>query len=129
MTEHKWFHGGFPGLAAGDLLLPPDESDTPRTLSEHARQLGAPHGIRRDRVYLTRVQNVARVFAAMYPDGALYAVDPDGDMEADPDAPDIAAMAARARITAVIRPRVVFAHRHPDSWFRMLTTAVQETRR
>lgn len=124
--RETWYHGGYPGLVPGDLLLPPAESGTTRTLSQHAIAFHAPHGTRRDCVYLTRTQQVARAYAAMYPDGALYECEPDGPTEPDPDAPADSVMVARARIVAVVRSRVVFAHRRLESWLRLLATARSE---
>ena len=118
MTDQRWYHGGFPGLAVGDLLLPPAESGTNHTLSAYAA--GLPHGHRRDVVYLARYQQHARAFAALYPDGALYAAEPIGPTEPDPDAPEDAVTCACARIVEVIRPRILVAHRNIDSWLRML---------
>jgi hypothetical protein len=125
-VSETWYHGGYPGLAPGDILLPPDESGATHTLSQYAQRLGAPHGTRRDCVYLTNVQQVARAHAAMYPDGALYECEPDGSVEPDPDAPGLSVMVERARIVAVVRPRVVFAHRTPESWIRLMVTAAEK---
>lgn len=116
----RLYHGGVPGLAVGDMLLAPDESGATHTLSRYVAA-GQPHGTRRDVVYLAVRQDHARVYAALYPDGALYAADPIGPTEPDPDAPRLAVMCARARITEVIRPRIVLAHREIGSWLRMLT--------
>lgn len=121
-----WFHGGIPGLAPGDRILPPDVTGTDHTLSHVAAALGMPHGTRTDIVYATRIEQYARVYAALYPDGALYRVEPEGPVEPDPDASEAAIMAPSARITAVVRPVVVYAHRRPESWLRILTR--QETR-
>lgn len=116
------YHGGVPGLRPGDLILPPDRTGTDRALSRYALAAGAPHGTRTDRVYLTPDSQHARVFAAFYPDGALYRVAPVGELTPDPDAPDSAVMAVEAEVLEVVRPRVVFAHRTPESWIRLLTT-------
>lgn len=113
------YHGGVPGLRAGDLLLPPDESGTEQRLSAYV-PAAASWGYRTDVVYLTRVENQARAFAACYPDGALYRVEPIELVGADPDNPDSAVMARAARVIAVVRPRVVFAHRRPESWLRLI---------
>lgn len=120
MAERTWYHGGVPGLAVGDEILPPDRTGATTRLSRLAAALGAPHGTRTDVVYLASNEQHARAFAALYPDGALYAVEPSGPVEPDPDAPDVAVMTPSARITAVLRPRVAFAHRSPESWLRLL---------
>lgn len=119
-SDGAWFHGGVRGLKVGDWILSPDASGSENTLSGYAREMGAPHGTRTDVVYLTSRQDTARVYAALYPDGALYRVEPDAPCEPDPDAPGEAVMCARARIVEVVRSRVVFAHRTPESWFRLL---------
>lgn len=116
-----WFHGGVPGLNVGDLLLSPDESGTTNRLSA-STPADAQHGTRTDVVYLARHQDHARAYAALYPDGALYEAEPIGPTEPDPDAPDLAVMCRSARVTAVVRPVVRFAHRTPESWFRLLAT-------
>lgn len=115
-----WLHGGVPGLTVGDWIESPDVTGTDHTLSAHAPE-DAPHGRRTDVVYLTPRAESARVFAAIYPDGAVYRVIPEGDMEPDPDAPNEAVMVRRAQVVEVVRERVVFAHRTLDSWLRMLT--------
>lgn len=113
-----WFHGGVPGLEVGEWLAPPDVSGTDHRLSRYAA--GQDHGTRTDVVYLTPRQQVARAFAAMYPDGALYRVAPEGPLAPDPDAPDVAVMCGRAQVLEVVQPIVVFAHRKPESWLAML---------
>lgn len=115
----RLYHGGVPGLRVGDLILPPDESGTTRRLSAYA-PAAAEWGYRTDVVYLTRVQAQARAFAAVYPDGTLYEAEPIELVGVDPDNPATAVMARRARIVAVLRPRVLFAHRRPESWLRMI---------
>lgn len=114
-----WFHGGVPGLGVGERILPPDETGTEHTLSAYAQQ-GAPHGSRTDVVYVTSRQDSARFFAAVYPDGALYRVEPSGWCGADPDAPHEAMMCESAVIVEVVRERIVFAHRSFESWVSML---------
>jgi len=119
MTGDVFFHGGIPGLAVGDVIAPPDVTGTSHRLSAHAPD-HAPHGTRTDVVYVTTVQNIARFYAACYPDGALYRVEPEGIVGPDPDAPTCSMMCASALIVAVIRPRVVFAHRRFEEWLRLL---------
>lgn len=114
-----YFHGGVPGLQVGDTLLPPDQSGATHTLSAHAK----PGTIRTDRVYVTPAQDAARVYAALYPNGAIYRVVPNGGVEPDPDAPDVAFMCVSALIVEVVRPRIVMAHRRVDSWLRLLRNA------
>lgn len=120
-----YFHGGFPGLRPGDQLLPPDESGTDHRLSAYAAELGAPaHATRTDVVYLTTGRDVARAYAAFYPDGALYRVEPAGELEPDPDpdnsVPGLSWQCPRAVVAAVIDPVVLFRARTPERWLRML---------
>lgn len=119
MTERVYFHGGVSGLQVGDFILPPDLTGTEQRLSAYAAP-DAKHGHRTDRVYVTPTQNVARFFAAVYPDGAIYRVEPVGDLEPDPDAPGDGLMCAQAQVVEVVRERVVFEHRTFDSWVRLL---------
>lgn len=115
-----YYHGGVPGLQVGDRVLPPDVTEIEHRLSAYV-PAGAPHGTRTDVVYLARHEQHARVYAALYPDGALYQVVPESPVDPDPDAPDMAYTAPSAIVVAVLRPRVVFAHRRIESWLRLLT--------
>jgi hypothetical protein len=121
-----YFHGGIPGLKPGGWLLPPDESGTDRTLSAIAAEHDGPaYATRTDLVYVTTGRDIARAFAAFYPDGALYRVEPDGDLAPDPDSsvPGLSWQCPRARIAAVIDPVVLFRTRTPERWLRMLHPA------
>ncbi|WP_043180288.1 hypothetical protein [Streptomyces sp. NRRL F-5123] len=123
-----YFHGGIPGLTAGDWILPPDQTGTTRTLSAIAAEHGGPaYATRTDIVYVTTGRDVARSFAAYYPDGALYRVEPDGALEPDPDSgiPGLSWQCPRAQVVAVVDPVVLFRTRTPERWLRMLqpTTA------
>jgi hypothetical protein len=59
-----YFHGGFPGLEVGDLILPPSVTGTPTTADFAATPV-----CRRDRVYASTELRVARVYAALAPFG------------------------------------------------------------
>lgn len=119
MSQTVYFHGGVSGLQAGDFILPPDLTGTEQRLSAFAAP-DATHGRRTDRVYVTPAQDVARFFAAVYPDGAVYRVEPVGELEPDPDAPDDGYMCEQGQVVEVVRERVVFEHRTFDSWIRLL---------
>lgn len=121
MNEVEYYHGGFPGLDVGDWILSPDDSRTDHALSNAARSLGLPYGTRRDVVYVSPHPEVARVFAAFYPDGSVYRVAIGDVIGVDPDSPGCGVMVDRGRVLEVVRPRVVFAHRKPGSWLSMLT--------
>lgn len=119
-----YFHGGYPGLKPGDLIQPPDTTGTDRRLSATAAELGAPaHATRTDVVYVTTGRNVARAFAAFYPDGALYRVEPRGELEPDPDSgiPGLSWQCPAAEVVAVVDAAVLFRTRRPERWIRMLT--------
>lgn len=120
-----YFHGGYPGLKPGHLLLPPDETGTEHRLSVAAAELGGPaHATRTDVVYVATDRNVARAYAAFYPDGALYRVEPIGrPPEPDPDCeiPGLSWQCSAAAVVAVVDPVVLFRARTPERWLRLLT--------
>lgn len=83
----RYFHGGAPGLRAGDLIEPRPSDDT-----RHLRD-GCPTCEARRRgeqlpeddndpslVYVTTDREYARIYAAGYGDGALYRVEPVGEL-------------------------------------------------
>lgn len=80
-----YYHGGVPGLSAGDLLLPPAET------GERSQADLGNGKCRRDRVYLTTVPVVASMMAAAWRidtadvSGDVYEVEPLGEVEPDPD--------------------------------------------
>lgn len=121
----NYFHGGPPGLNVGDMILPPSVTGTTRDMSEQLMQLAAPELIRPEMVYATTVQDVARGFAAMYPDGGLYRVEMEGDALPDPDMPITSVMGPAARIVEVVKARVILAHRRLDSWARLMDDALE----
>ena len=117
-----FFHGGFPGLKPGDLILPPDTTGTEHTLSQYAAQMAAgPHATRRDVVYLSTDRQVARAYAAFYPDGALYQVQPQSPVDPDPDClmPGVSWQCPAAVVVAVVDAVVLFRSRSPELWLRM----------
>lgn len=103
--EGPFYHGGVPGLSPGDKILPPRVTGTQRPMEEFlpARVTAATHPwiARAGFVYFTRDWDHAAQFAAAYPDGAVYEVQPDGEISPDPDAPGGAAW--RARSATIIR--------------------------
>ncbi|MFD4968900.1 hypothetical protein [Streptomyces sp. NPDC058424] len=122
----RFFHGGVPGLKPGDLVLPPDTTGTERRLSIEAAALGGgPHATRTDVVYVTTGRDVARAFAAFYPDGALYAVAPRGELEPDPDCyvPGLSWQCEAAEVLTVVDPVVLARTRTPERWIRMASPA------
>lgn len=86
----RLYHGGAPGLREGDRI-------TPRTDDAHlvdgcptceARRAGAPlpeDDLDPSLVYVTTDREYASIYAAGYPNGALYQVETDGPMTPSPD--------------------------------------------
>ncbi|MFC6081004.1 hypothetical protein [Sphaerisporangium aureirubrum] len=119
------WHGGYPGLKPGDLLLPPDQTGilttaqilTDRGVDPHALGM-EPDRMRRDRVYLTTGRELARAYAACWtiesdagvregPPGALYLARPIGESWPDPDMPPgVGIECERAEVVAVVKPAV-----------------------
>lgn len=99
------YHGGVPGLAPGDLLLPPTLSG-----ARSNAEFGAAGACRRDRVYLHADQRHARLFALLCPagPGSLYRAEPLGSLEVDPDFAGVGSYCApSARVLEVVEPEVV----------------------
>jgi hypothetical protein len=78
----RFYHGGFPGLAVGQRILPASQTGAPSTASFGAAGVCDP-----SRVYLTTDVHAAILFACMHPslDGQVYRVAPIGVLQADPD--------------------------------------------
>lgn len=125
----RYFHGGVPGLVPGDLLLPPVATGTTRTLTADVLEMGGQ--ARRDRVYVTTGREVARVYAALFLDGALYEVEPVGELVADPDClePGVSWEVPAARVLRVVDPVVLVRTRPAEAWLRKLDRATAEVGR
>ncbi|WP_233646757.1 hypothetical protein [Streptomyces sp. BSE6.1] len=122
----RYFHGGVPGLRCDDRLLPPLVTATDLTLTAHAHALGASdEHARRDRVYVTTSRDVARVYAAVRPDGALYEVLPVGDLEPDPDCrvDGVSRTCPAAVVVNVVDPVVLLRDRPFAAWMRLMNRA------
>ncbi len=105
-----YYHGGVAGLRVGDELRPPCETDAPSIHDETAAAFpGQPNPHRNDRVYVTTSHEVAFMYAYALlsrgdnpPDrGAVYLVDPVGELERDPDQPGFQCERAIVRAVAV----------------------------
>lgn len=115
-TERLW-HGGAPGRAVGDVLLPPSESGLEYTRLEMSREGGLDQiGQRLDRVYMTTDKSVAKAYASLWtPDGekhgggCLYVVEAD-DLEPDDDLLSLPGFfqAPRATVVTVYDPHVAY---------------------
>ncbi|MBP5906852.1 hypothetical protein F3K40_15445 [Streptomyces sp. LBUM 1478] len=125
----RYFHGGVPGLAPGGLLLPPETTGVERTLTADVLDMGGV--ARRDRVYVTTGREVARVYAALHPDGALYEVEPVGELVPDADChvPGVSFECPQARVVRVVDPVVLERARPFEAWLRKLDRATDEAGR
>lgn len=118
-----YFHGGIPGLKPGDLILPPDKTGTTRTLSRYVTETDGPDFARRtDVVYLATERQIARAYAAFYPDGALYIAIATSPVDSDPDCqmPGISWHCPYAIVAQIVDPAVLFRTRTPERWLRMV---------
>lgn len=118
----RYWHGGVPGLVKGALVLPRRETGA-AGLAQYADTVGAPEYFRRDDVvYVATVRDIARAYAAMYPDGALYEVGPVGEVLPDPDHTGVGVsfMAPSAVVLSVVDPVVLLRSRPVGAWLRML---------
>lgn len=119
-----YWHGGAPDLHPGDLIEPRPRDDTAHLVDgcptcearRNAEQLDHDDDDP-TMVYVTTDREYARVYAAGYPNGALYQVEPIGGMvdrtgEHDP-APSWGVPAARVRV--VYDPYVRLT---PSQWRR-----------
>lgn len=90
--QARYWHGGKPGLRPGDTITP-----QPLGSGEHlvdgcevceARKRGQQlptDNLDASRVYVTTDREYARIYAAGFPNGALYRVEPMGELELSPD--------------------------------------------
>ena len=90
----SYVHGGVRGLKRGDQILPPAQTGSASITDSTSGWLKAEADkvYRRDRVYLITDVEQARIFAACHPaeggrtyGGSVYLVEPEGDVELDPD--------------------------------------------
>lgn len=118
-----YYHGGVAGLRVGQYILPPCETgarsvaDNQSAPPEEQATIERVH--RKDRVYLATDQRIAMLWAALHPDGDakqggwVYRVQPEGDVEPDPDylADDGKSVCApRARIVGIVKTGVPRKH-------------------
>lgn len=103
----RYWHGGFPGLAVGEALLP---AQTTGHKIVDAKDKGVLYEHDSTSVYISNDKQFARAFAAWYGTvwggdrGDLYEVEPQGSLFADPDysiGPEVSFRCHEARIVAV----------------------------
>ncbi len=73
------YHGGIAGLSPGDWILPPSRTGADHHRAEQSHRDYTPH-----RVYVTSGLYYAQMFAYLR-DGAVYEVEPQGQVRADED--------------------------------------------
>lgn len=97
-----YYHGGAPGRQRGAYILPPSITGAACTADHVAKTDGVA---RRDRVYVTTSFNAALLYAGGHRRGVIYEVEPDGELEPDPDCnePGLSYQCARARIRKVLK--------------------------
>ena len=108
----RYFHGGKPGLAVGDKILPSSVTGAENVMSRYVRGTPGFDELKArclDHVYFTAARDFAAEYAGVHPDGALYQVVPDGAFEPDPDCgvPGLAWRCRSATIVAVSAEQVL----------------------
>jgi len=96
-----YYHGGRPGMKAGQLILPPSITGV-RSQADYMPD----HSCRKDRVYVATAFDAACLYAGGYPHprgGCVYEVEPIGTLEPDPDCdmPGLSYAVEKARIVRV----------------------------
>jgi hypothetical protein len=95
----RYFHGGNRGLKVGGYILPPSETGQ-SSVSDFDAQAQRVH--RRDRVYVSTSPADAEFFAAASREPVVYEVEPEGEIEPDPDCTSGVSFAClKARIVSV----------------------------
>lgn len=125
----RLFHGGAPGLRPGDLIEP--QQGTAHLLDGcptcEARKAGQQLDTDDNDptlVYVTTDRDYARIYAAGYPRGGLYAVEPVGEL-VDRSAHDPAPSwgCPSARVLSVLDPLVTFNEKNIRRWVRKYANA------
>lgn len=117
--DDRYWHGGRAGLEPGTILIPRAVAEREGAdLAHYVGQPGYDLGVTdAERVYFSSSREFARAFAGriqivdaetgvVRAHGALYEVEPIGDIEKDPDFERVSWCAPRARIVAVHEPDV-----------------------
>jgi hypothetical protein len=106
-VSQRYWHGGIPGLRPGDVIEPQPLGSGPHLVDgcdvcesrKRGQQLPTDN-LDPSQVYVTTDREYARIYAAGYPNGALYRVEPEGDLVPSPD-PVPSWGCDRARVLAV----------------------------
>ena len=119
----RWWHGGVPGLKVGDLIEP--TTDTAHLLDDcpvcqaRKRDEQLPQDPNDPtRVYVTTDREYARIYAAGYPRGALYRVEPVGELERTTDDVVESYACSAARVLAVYDACVILSPRRVRALLR-----------
>lgn len=118
--DARLWHGGIAGLKVLDLILPPSITGNNRQAAtrEHLAGIASPgileqvtpDDVSPDWVHFTPHRNYALAYAAAasfdFGAGALYVVEPIGDVETDPDQPVSSLRAHAAVVVTVYDPHV-----------------------
>jgi hypothetical protein len=125
-VSDRLYHGGAPGLRVGDVIEPRPPGDESHLLDGcptcEARRNGeqlAEDDNDPGLVYVTTDRDYARIYAAGYPHGGLYRVEPVGEL-VDRSAHDPAPSwgCASARVLAVLDPLVSLSPKRVRSLVR-----------
>lgn len=84
-TGIRYWHGGIPGLRAGDLIVPSAPNYVDNCPICAAKKAGIntpldPLTVHPDHVYVTSDREYARFYASKFPKGDLYRVEPIGEL-------------------------------------------------
>lgn len=130
MTGERYWHGGAPGLKAGDIIEPRAANDTRHLVDgcptcearRRGEQLEADDndpGL----VYITTDRDYARFYAAGYPHGSLYHVEPLGDLVDRSEHDPVPSWGCEAvRVLSVYDPLVILTEKRVRSLTRRWAT-------
>lgn len=121
-----YFHGGAPGLRIGDIIEPRHPRDTAHLIDGcptcEARRSGDQLDIDDNDpnlVYVTTSRDYARIYAAGYPRGGLYRVEPVGDLVDRSEHDPVPSWGCpSARVVAIIDPLVSLSPKRVRSLLR-----------